>query len=159
MTVIKTAHAGQPLVWLGVVAIVSLCGLGCDDDNDEPTLKIENPKAGETVEIESNMKLTIDISVSNFNVQAPGACNPDDDDVCGQILLRIDGNACNVPGTNYNAILIDDAGEIDADFSLCSAGKQLGPHSITVTLMPDATSAPAAGPIEASVSIVAVAKM
>ncbi len=142
------------------LTLIAASSVSCDDGDNQPGLQIMDPAAGESVELEADLLVPIRISVTDFEVEAQGACTVGDDDdaVCGQVVVKIDGNACNRPGTDYNNILTDDSSSIDADFSQCPQGTVLGIHNITVRLVPDATTAPGQPLVEASVSVITVPK-
>lgn len=141
----------------GMILAGALIGFGCDDDdNNEPILEIRSPAAGEEVELDDDMRLDVRIATADFDLEPIGGClDADPDDACGQVILKIDGDACNIPGTNYNAILTESDNTIEADFSLCPAGTQFGQHTITVMLMREGT--PVMGtdqaPVQASITL------
>jgi hypothetical protein len=127
--------------------------LACDDDQG-PRLEIISPAAGERVELGNDMRVDVDIFVRDFKIDSAADC-AGETDACGQVLLNIDGAACNAPGFAYNAILDRNRNEIEADFSFCPVDQRLGNHTITVALLgqggqPVATGG---GPVSTSITV------
>src|SRR5688500_534102 len=80
MSAEMTFGVKRSMAWLGLAVLSSAAVLGCDDGDNDPTLLIVSPAAGERVELEADdMRVSIDIQVTDFKVEAPGACDGDDD--------------------------------------------------------------------------------
>jgi hypothetical protein len=148
--------AGEARIVKGCLAFLlttsSASFLACDDDQG-PRLEIINPSAGERVELGSDMRVDVDIFVRDFDIDTVGKC-AGESDPCGQVVLNIDGDACNAPGSPYNSILDHDRTEIEADFALCPAETRLGNHTITVSLLQQGQPATkGSGTVAASITV------
>jgi hypothetical protein len=90
-------------------------------------------------------RVTIAFDVTNFELRPPGSCG--DTPRCGHAHLTIDGDACNLAGSPYNAATA--LPSVDADLTRCPV--VAGPHTFRIELRGDDHS-PLSPPVSATVA-------
>jgi hypothetical protein len=156
----KETTMRRPALILAMLSATTVLAAACDTD-DDPQVLIVSPSAGSTLTLDQGMKARFTISANDFEIKPGTQCNGNTK--CGPAYLNIDGDACNQPGQPYNAILGDSTlGQdffIQADFSLCPAGTQIGSHTVTVSLHDPSgnlVNGEGGGPARATVSVTTV---
>ncbi len=98
-----------------------------------PTVLISSPMNGASVGLPADQNIPVAFAVTNFNLQAPGACMGAAG--CGHVHITIDGTACNAMGSPYNNA--GAASPINANFASCPMGTRTGMHTLELSLRND----------------------
>lgn len=114
------------LAWLALGFAVAGCGT-----TPPPTLSIDNPTAGATVTLGTDMNKSVSVSFTATHFTVKAACNGQS--ACGQVWLLIDGATCDPVGQTYDALAV--ASPATAIFATCPM--PTGAHNLSLELHQD----------------------